>query len=707
MSADNAAHETARPSFPERAIVTAGMPYGNKGLHFGHIAGVFVPADAFARFMRDRIGADNVMFVSGTDCYGSPINEGYRKLVEAGEFDGTIEDYVRGNHEGQKAALDAYDISLDIFEGSGIGHCGEVHRKVTDDFIRRLYENGFLEYRATAQFYDATAGTFLNGRQVEGRCPIPGCKSEHAYADECDLGHQYMPVDLINPKSTITGEKPEMRDVGNWYFKLPDFRNLLNEHVTTLEADPDIRDIVPTTMKEFLVPPVIFVKNECREAYEGCKDQMPPHVFREAEKGKQSFEIEFENIEDRDAAREVLDKAEVRYRAGKALVPFRITGNIDWGVPAPQLEGEDPLTVWCWPESLWAPISFSTACLEARGHEASEYKDWWCDPAAHVYQFIGQDNIYFYGVAQTALWSATQTGHEPRAKAEPGELQQTSLIANYHVLFMNKKASSSGKVKPPMAAELLNCYTPEQLRIHFLSLGLSLKPVSFSPKAFDPDAVALKDTDPDKYAKIADPVLKDGMILTNTLNRMVRGAFYAAQKAAGVTIPNAKTGEEGNGAQSYLPLGTPSADLVTTARKTLLDFERLMARAELHTAVSVVADYIRQASKDYNARCVAPKEEVATDQQLIDAFFLCRVCALLVHAIAPSGAEMICDYLGFDRDKYFGWDGLIVDDKPADEAAAISGNEAFCTEEERAAGKHAIKTLMPRTDFFSRHESQF
>ena len=88
-----------RVEWPARAVVTAGMPYGNKPLHFGHIGGVFVPADAFARFLRDRIGTENVRFVSGTDCFGSPINEGYRKLKEAGEFEGSIADYVLANHE--------------------------------------------------------------------------------------------------------------------------------------------------------------------------------------------------------------------------------------------------------------------------------------------------------------------------------------------------------------------------------------------------------------------------------------------------------------------------------------------------------------------------------------------------------------------------------------------------------------------------------
>ena len=90
-----------RPTFPKRAIITAGMPYGNKNLHFGHVGGMFVHADIFARFLRDRIGKDNVIFLSGTDCYGSPVMESYRKLQEAG-YEGTLEDYVHANHENQK-----------------------------------------------------------------------------------------------------------------------------------------------------------------------------------------------------------------------------------------------------------------------------------------------------------------------------------------------------------------------------------------------------------------------------------------------------------------------------------------------------------------------------------------------------------------------------------------------------------------------------
>ena len=189
MASEAAKASTERPQFPKRAVITGGMPYGNKNLHFGHIGGVFVPADFFARFLRDRIGQENVIFVSGTDCYGSPIMEGYRKKVEEEGYEGTIVDYVQANHNLQKEALDAYGISLDIFAGSGLEPARPIHAKLSKEILERLFERGYLRKMSTRQFYDVKAGQFLNGRQVIGRCPVKGCKSEKAYADECDLGH--------------------------------------------------------------------------------------------------------------------------------------------------------------------------------------------------------------------------------------------------------------------------------------------------------------------------------------------------------------------------------------------------------------------------------------------------------------------------------------------------------------------------------------
>lgn len=663
-------------SWPKRAVVTAGMPYGNKKLHFGHVAGVFVPADAYARFLRDRLGARNVLFVSGTDCFGSPIQEGYRKACENEGFEGSIEDYVRRNHDAQKATLDAYGISLSIYEGSGLGRAGEVHRMVTDAVLRRLHENGHLNTMETLQFYDAKEGVFLNGRQVLGRCPVQGCKSEKAYADECDLGHQFNPEDLINPISTLSGEVPEMRPVRNWYFDLPNFHAQLQELADGLAADEEVRPVVVKGAKEFLVPPVMYIKNDLEDDYRAIADKLPAHVFHEAEKGKQSFEIEFACIEDRDKARDVLFEAGVRFRTGKALVPFRISGNVEWGVPVPELDGVEGLTVWCWPESLWAPISFSAAALESRGEALDAVRDWWCSPDARVYQFIGQDNLYFYGVAQPALWVGLEEGNAMQAVPAAGQLQQTRLIANHHILFGKTKASSSGVVKPPSADDLLEYYTAEQLRAHWLGLGLDQKSVGFKPKPFDPDESKREDP------RVADPALKEGALLTNVFNRLARSCFYEAQKSF----------------EGLMPLGSVSAEVVERAHAAMAEYERIMHRSELHSIMTLLDEFVRWAQKrwaDGIKAAEAADDEVARRQVLLDSFYLLRVCTLLMHPVAPAGCEKIAEHLNIPAERVFSWN---EDFESMDE---------LCSAEERACGRHAVVELPPRTDFFGKHPSQF
>ena len=663
-------------SWPARAVVTAGMPYGNKPLHFGHIAGVFVPADCFARFLRDRIGAENVRFISGTDCFGSPINEGYRKLVEAGEFEGTISDYVERNHNKQKATLDSYDISLNVYEGSNIGHCGEVHQHISEAFINKLHENGYLHKRSTLQFFDTQANTFLNGRQVVGHCPVQGCKSEHAYADECDLGHSYAPEDLIAPKSSLTGTTPEMRPVENWYFDLPAFADFLRKHVSALKADPEVRPVVPQVIKEFLEPPVVFIKNELKESYDAVAAKLPAHTFHEAEGGKQSFSIEFADIDARDAARDVLTAAGIRFRTGKTLVPFRITGNIEWGVKAPVIDGLEGLTVWCWPESLWAPMSFTMAVNDKMGLPRGSWRDFWCSEDAEVFQFIGQDNLYFYGVAQPALIEALRPGDILAPGKTDHPLRQTKLVANHHILLGNKKASSSGSVKPPTADELLDYYTPEQLRAHFLALGLDQKSVGFKPKPFEQDE---SKRDNPRYA---DPVLKEGALLTNVFNRLARSCFYEAK----------------NNFEGYMPLGEVSPEVVQRAQTVMADYDATMHKVELHTIMSIMDTFIRWANKYWtdNIRTAEKEGDQALRRQtLIDCFYLLRICTLLMHPVVPRGCEKICDYMSFEFDDFFSWNYY------------FDGLDELCSASELESGRHRVRELPPRFDFFAKHPSQF
>ena len=671
-----------RPRFPLRAVITGGMPYGNKNLHFGHIGGVFVPADFFARFLRDRIGRHNVVFVSGTDCYGSPIMEGFRKRKEDG-YEGSITDYVRENHDAQKEALDAYGISLDLYAGSGLDTASKFHEQLTDELIRRLYEKGHLLKLSTRQFYDVQAGQFLNGRQVQGRCPVRGCKSEKAYADECDLGHQFDPEELIAPVSQLTGTTPELRPVDNWYFDLPAFRDGLDALMDEWDGDPQVRAVVTKTVRESLVTPVIYIQNKFREQFDAIAAQLPAHTLREPQGNQQSFSVEFDSWRDRDAARGTLEGAGVRFRTGKTLLPFRITGNISWGVPAPDLEGTHDLTVWCWPESLWAPISFTQTALaldavqsaegEPRKYANHDWRAWWCDDASAVYQFIGQDNIYFYCVAQPALWEALDWG-----------LFQDTPVANHHILFMNKKASSSGKITPPMASELLDFYTPEQLRCHWLSLGLDQKAVSFSPKAFDTSVSRKnKKTGEEVLAKddprVADPALKESAFLTNIFNRLARSCFYGAQNACG----------------GHLPVATPHADVIEEARAATLAFERAAHEFDAHGALKVAEDYARAANKRWGDASKAAKgDDLAYDQALADAFVALRTTTLLMHAATPWGCEKVCEHLAFGKDLFFSWDHAF--EGPVELAERIG----------HTPEQHMLVELPPRTDFFEKHPTQ-
>lgn len=654
-----------RPVFPKRVVITGGMPYGNKDLHFGHIGGVFVPADVFARFMRDRIGAQNVLFVSGTDCYGSPIVEHYRQMTEKGEFQGSIEDFVRFNHERQKEVLASYGISLDLFAASGFGRSGEIHREMCGEFFRSLYDNGFLHRISNLQFFDKKAGVFLNGRQVVGHCPVPGCKSEKGYADECALGHPYEPRDLIAPKSAITGDTPEMRSVSNWYIDLEDFRAELIRWVEAQKRVPGYRPFAIRAIEEFLEPPTIHVKQEQGEALAALEKELPSHErFEESNK---PVRLVFRALADREKANEVLGRAGIRYRNGKTLVPFRLTGNVGWGLPAPDLEDDlKGLTFWVWPESLWAPIPFSACCLESRGYDRDEWKEWWASKEAHVYQFIGEDNVYFYSLAEMSMFMGLQ-GRQFSADPENGSLQLPELIVNNHILFFDKKASSSGKIPPPMARDLLHYYTPDQLRSHFISLGLGIRSVGFKPRPLNPDA------DP----REGDPVLKEGNLLCNTFNKAIRTCFYTAQKYLGGRIPT----------------GEVSPEALEESGKALLEYEAAMHRQEFHQVMAITGNYVRAITKYWSA-AVKPNTELSENdpslrQALIDAFHRVRAASLMLHPIAPFGTEMIREYLGFD-DSFWSWDRVF------DTVYAFMEDP----------GKHMLRVLEPRVDFFPKHPSQ-
>ncbi|MEC7985684.1 MAG: class I tRNA ligase family protein [Myxococcota bacterium] len=653
-----------RPTFPKKAIVTGGMPYGNKELHFGHIGGIFIPADVFARFLRDRLGTENVIFVSGTDCYGSPIVVYHQRLIDEGKFEGSLEDFVQKNHNIQKETLKEYNVDINLFAASSLGRAAEIHREISHFFFQTLLENGHLIKRSTMQFFDPVEDTFLNGRQVVGRCPIQGCSSEKAYADECSLGHQYRPEDLIAPKSVLSGEQPILKPVVNWYLKLPEFRSALKDWIDRESQMPYARKFLLTTIQEFLEPPVIHVLTKFEEQLTLLRPQFAPHIFSEGQ--RKSYVLRFENLADCDAACALLAENGIRYRTGKTLVPFRLSGNIEWGIPVPEAEGVTDLSFWVWPESLWAPISFSATYLESIGKNKDAWKDWWCSKDTKVYQFIGEDNIYFYGLGEMGMFLGLQ-GEEYVSDPHDGELQLPSLVVNRHLLFLNTKASSSGKVKPPMARDLLRHYTSDQLRAHFISLGLGMKNISFRPKSFNPKA----------GEREPDPVLKEGKLLCNVFNRAVRSCFYTIQKYT----------------DGRIPVGEVSADILQDSERTILQYERSMAGHVFHQAFNAADKYIRRMSKFWNRKMkeVSFEEEPEGFRQaLIDSFHMLRIATVLMHPIAPDGCEKIRKQLNVDT-SFWSWDYIF---------------ESIYTFMDDP-NTHQPVFLEPRVDFFRPHDSQF
>lgn len=656
--------EIKRPIFPKKAVVTAGMPYGNKELHFGHVGGVFVHADVFARFLRDRIGEENVIFVSGTDCYGSPISASYRKVVDENNYKDTIEDYVRENHNKQKEVLDKYEMSLNLYGASALDRAGEIHKEISEEVFNKLYEGGYLVKLSSPQFYDPDFKVFLNGRQVVGKCPIEGCTSDNGYADECSLGHQYMPSELIEPKSILSGKTPELRDVTNWYFKLDEYNDILSDRVDYLRTHSNWRKYLLNTVEEFLKKPIIYVKRKQLEGISDLEEKLPKHTIIDEPK-KPSITFVFDNLNDRDLARKVFDKMGIRFRTGKTLVPFRLSGNVEWGIEVPEKDNLKDLTFWVWPESLWAPISFTKTYLEAIGRDSEEWKTWWHSEEAKVYQFIGEDNIYFYAIAEMAMFMAL-LGVNSKDKVDWDHIYLPHLIANNHLLFMNKKASSSSAIKPPMARDLLEHYTAEQLRMHFLSLGLSKKSVSFAPQAFMAEE--------DKEGP--DTVLKDGNLLTNVFNRLVRSCFYTAQKHYDSTIP----------------VGEVSSKIIEESNETIITYERHMYNHEFHSVTYVLDSYIRNMNKYWaNNMKIADGngDDNLRKQILIDAFHAVRTAITLLHPIVPSSCELVREYLKVNE-KLWNWDYIFAPIYTFIEDAL----------------NHKLKYLEPRMDFFKKHESQ-
>ena len=204
--------------------ITAALPYTNGPIHIGHLAGVYIPADIYARFL--RIKGNDVAFICGSDEHGVPIT------LKAKKENSTPQKIVDRYHKIIKDSFDEFGISFDNYSRTS----NKIHHKVASDFFMRLNDKNCFEEKETDQYYDSKENQFLADRFIIGTCPK--CGHSEAYGDQCEkCGASLNPSDLISPRSAISGDKPDLKKTKHWYLKLDQFQDFLSDWILKKNKD--------------------------------------------------------------------------------------------------------------------------------------------------------------------------------------------------------------------------------------------------------------------------------------------------------------------------------------------------------------------------------------------------------------------------------------------------------------------------------------
>ncbi|MCZ4317758.1 methionine--tRNA ligase [Aequorivita viscosa] len=203
---------------PNRYTITAALPYTNGPVHIGHLAGVYVPADIYARYQ--RLQNKDVAFICGSDEHGVPIT------IKAKKEGITPQQVVDKYHGVIKKSFEEFGISFDNYSRTS----AEIHHKTASEFFKKLYEDGKFTEEVTEQLYDEEANQFLADRYITGTCPK--CGNEEAYGDQCEkCGSSLNATDLINPKSAISGNVPVLKETKHWFLPLNEYEDFLKQWI--------------------------------------------------------------------------------------------------------------------------------------------------------------------------------------------------------------------------------------------------------------------------------------------------------------------------------------------------------------------------------------------------------------------------------------------------------------------------------------------
>ncbi|MFT5183789.1 MAG: methionyl-tRNA synthetase [Flavobacteriales bacterium] len=308
---------------PKRYMVTSALPYANGPLHIGHVAGAYLPADIYVRYLRAK-GKD-VVWICGSDEHGAAIT------LRAKKEGTTPQAIVDKYHTIIRDAFKDFGISFDHYDRT----TSERHHQTAQEFFTALNDKGSFEIKTSEQFYDEKEQQFLADRYIMGTCPK--CNYDQAYGDQCEkCGSTLSPLELINPKSTLSGAAPVKRETSLWYLPMGEHEDWIRDYIQDGVLDKK-QHHDPKTWKNHVV-------GQCKSWIDA---------------GLQS-------------------------RA--------MTRDLDWGVPVP-VEGADGKVLYVW---LDAPIGYVSATKAWAEENGKDWEPYWKDKDTALIHFIGKDNIVFH-----------------------------------------------------------------------------------------------------------------------------------------------------------------------------------------------------------------------------------------------------------------------------------------------------------------------
>ncbi len=592
----------SRMELPKRAVITAGMPYANGPLHIGHLAGAHVPADVYARFQRMLLGNENVLFVNGTDDHGSTSE------VAAKKKGVSTEEFINDIHSMQSKTMERYHISLDVYTGTSRPENFEDHKNLCQEFLRDLYHNGRLNKRTSLQWFDPKLSMFLPDRYVTGKCPNEKCENTSAYSEECDAcGKQYEASELIEPKSSVSDATPILKETDHFYLDMWQATDELKRWLDSKKRTwrKNVLAEVETT-----VMPTLAFTNKSEPKFKEIKDTLPKHKSRYAPGKKVA--VAFETLEDLEVGKEKLTNAGIECELLDDWAHRSITRDVKWGIPVPTDLDESMVdkTLYVWPESLIAPISFSRVALKKQGLKGEELNktidSYWKNKDSKIYQFLGQDNIFFYVLMQGAMWLGTKK-----------DWNMTEIFASYHLQVNGDKMSKS-KGNFFTGDQLLEekGYSSDQIRYFLSTLSL-----------------------PEKNSNFDEETLKS------------RNEFLAGPLNAAFEKPISACHSKFNG---VVPQGKLIGKTEKESAKVLPNYLRMMQKGDTAKILGMVENYARIINGLFTQ--FKPHDDRFDEQERKDAlyssFYILKNLVIMLHPVAPETMEKLRLSLNLPEDIY-------------------------------------------------------